>query len=240
MKNDKRKLLLNLLVVSVLLVSCSSRSSDQMLNDTRSCGRHVQRGFCCLGGKQGDSKQIRSRQQFEAQCDPCHAYADKDYIPLADVEYNDEIAMADFVTRQPKESPGDPGSAIPGIESFRDPNTMPEVRSIFTNVQFPFDSDLIKGQDNLEKVRSIAGYMRQNPNVYVFVEGHCDERGPQAYNLALGARRSNAVRNMLIKEGVNPDNIFTISYGKERPLVMGHNEAAWAQNRRAEFKVYYR
>lgn len=82
--------------------------------------------------------------------------------------------------------------------------------------------------------------MRSHPNTYVFVEGHCDERGPEAYNLSLGAKRGNAVRNLLINEGVDPDHIFTISYGKERPLVFEHHEEAWAQNRRAEFKVYNR
>lgn len=72
------------------------------------------------------------------------------------------------------------------------------------------------------------------------MEGHCDERGPEAYNLALGSRRAHAVRNMLLQQGVHPDQVFTISYGKERPLVMEHHDEGWAQNRRAEFKIYIR
>jgi peptidoglycan-associated lipoprotein len=98
----------------------------------------------------------------------------------------------------------------------------------------------VKGDDNLQTLQNVADYMRSQPNLYVFVEGHCDERGPEAFNLALGSRRSNAVRNLLINAGVSPDNVFTISYGKERPLVLEHHEEAWGKNRRAEFKVYKR
>jgi len=67
------------------------------------------------------------------------------------------------------------------------------------------------------------------------VEGHCDERGTQEYNMALGERRALAVRDYLINLGVPGQNLLTISYGEERPVDPGHNEAAWAKNRRAEF-----
>ncbi len=65
------------------------------------------------------------------------------------------------------------------------------------------------------------------------IEGHCDERGTREYNLALGERRANAAKNYLVALGIDPNRIRTISYGKERPAVIGSNEAAWAQNRRA-------
>lgn len=116
---------------------------------------------------------------------------------------------------------------------------MPKIAGIFKNISFPYDSSLIKGQQNLATIANIADFMRRNPNYYLFVEGHCDERGADAYNLALGARRANAVRNALLQEGVNPDNVFTVSYGKERPLVYGHGEDFWGQNRRVEFKVFH-
>lgn len=228
-----------ILSICILLSSCA-RSKDEVWDDTKSCSRHVKRGLCSLGGKQGDSREVRCRDDFISQNDDCYGYAAADdFIPLSDMDYSDEIAMADFVARQPKQSPGDPGSKVPGIEAFKDPSTMAHEREIFQNVQFPYDSSLIKGQKNLERVTMIGDYMRKNPNTYIFVEGHCDERGPEAYNLSLGARRANAVRNALIKEGVNPDNVFTISYGKERALVFGHNKDAWSQNRRAEFKIYH-
>jgi peptidoglycan-associated lipoprotein len=78
-----------------------------------------------------------------------------------------------------------------------------------------------------------ADWLKRYPNVTVTVEGHCDERGTREYNLALGERRANAAKNALVALGVPANRITTISYGKERPAVVGSNEAAWAQNRRA-------
>ncbi len=233
MKIMRLTFILNVLSVMLLLSSCS-RPGDQVWDDTKSCGRHVKRGLCSLGGKQGESRQVRCREEFMPANDACR-YGD-DFIPLIDNEHPAD--HANFSYRQPKDAPGDPGSVIPGIEAFRDPSSMPKTAGIFKNIRFPHDSNLIKGTDNITTLNSIAAYMKKNPNTYIFIEGHCDERGAEAYNLPLGARRANAVRTSLIKEGVNPDNIFTISYGKERILVAGHNEDAWAQNRRAEFKIF--
>ncbi len=72
----------------------------------------------------------------------------------------------------------------------------------------------------------------------MFVEGHTDERGPEAYNLSLGARRANYVRTLLVQKGVDHNQLHTISFGKERPAEMGHNSEAWSKNRRAQFKIY--
>jgi peptidoglycan-associated lipoprotein len=80
--------------------------------------------------------------------------------------------------------------------------------------------------------------MKQHPQTYIFVEGHCDERGPAAYNLSLGSRRSNSVRNELVKQGVDLNHVFTISYGKERPVAVGNGEEFWLQNRRAQFNTF--
>jgi len=77
-----------------------------------------------------------------------------------------------------------------------------------------------------------AAWLKANPSVTVTIEGHCDERGTREYNLALGERRANSVKDYLAAMGVNPARINTISYGKERPVANGSNEAAWRQNRR--------
>ena len=77
-----------------------------------------------------------------------------------------------------------------------------------------------------------AAWMKKYANVSVTIEGHCDERGTREYNLALGERRAIAVKNYLVALGVQPSRIRTISYGKERPAVVGSTEQAWAQNRR--------
>jgi len=78
-----------------------------------------------------------------------------------------------------------------------------------------------------------AAWLKANPNVHVTIEGHCDERGTREYNLALGDRRANSVKNFLVTNGVSTGQLSTISYGKERPVAMGSDEASWAQNRRA-------
>lgn len=82
-----------------------------------------------------------------------------------------------------------------------------------------------------------ANFLKENPSVTVQIEGHCDERGGVQYNLALGERRANAVRDYLVAMGVPYDSLSTISLGKERPLAFGHDESAWSQNRRANFVV---
>ena len=82
-----------------------------------------------------------------------------------------------------------------------------------------------------------AAWMKRNGSVTVTIQGHCDERGTREYNLALGERRANAVKDYLITLGVNPQRIDTISYGKERPVAIGSTNAAWAQNRRGVTKV---
>lgn len=82
-----------------------------------------------------------------------------------------------------------------------------------------------------------AAWLKANPGQKVVIEGHCDERGSDEYNLALGERRALATHAYLVSLGVDAGRLSTISYGEERPLVSGKGEEAWAQNRRAEFKV---
>jgi peptidoglycan-associated lipoprotein len=82
-----------------------------------------------------------------------------------------------------------------------------------------------------------AAVLRGKPDVKVFVEGHCDERGTNEYNLALGERRARAAKDYLVQAGVAADRMLIISYGEERPFALGHDESAWWQNRRAHFRV---
>lgn len=77
-----------------------------------------------------------------------------------------------------------------------------------------------------------AAWLKKYPSVTISVEGHCDERGTREYNLALGERRANAVKDYLVALGIAPNRLRTISYGKERPVALGSNEDAWKQNRR--------
>lgn len=101
-------------------------------------------------------------------------------------------------------------------------------------VNFDFDRSEVKA-DFYSVIKINADYMALNPNAMVTISGHCDERGTREYNLALGERRANAVKNALIAEGVSPSRISTKSYGEENPVALGHDESSWAKNRRAEF-----
>ena len=105
------------------------------------------------------------------------------------------------------------------------------VQNVGDRVFFDTDKSAIKaeGQQTLQRQ---AQWLAKYPNVTITVEGHCDDRGTREYNLALGERRAQAVRNALVALGVQANRVKTISYGKERPAVVGDNEAAWAQNRR--------
>jgi peptidoglycan-associated lipoprotein len=88
-------------------------------------------------------------------------------------------------------------------------------------------------QEGRQTIEGWARFLRQNPSLSTAIEGHADERGTREYNLALGERRATAARNQLVSLGIQPQRVTTVSYGKERPAVVGSNEAAWAQNRRA-------
>ena len=105
-----------------------------------------------------------------------------------------------------------------------------------TDVLFAYNSFTLT-EEAKQLLEQKAQWMVQNPGVTVQLEGHCDERGTGAYNLALGERRANAVRQYMTALGVSAARITTISYGEEFPLDPGHDEGAWARNRRAHFAI---
>ena len=110
------------------------------------------------------------------------------------------------------------------------------VVNVGDRVFFDFDkSDLTP--EARATVEALAVWMNNYPATTITIEGHCDERGTREYNLALGERRSSSVRDYLAALGVDSNRLSTISYGKERPAVLGSNEEAWAQNRRDVFVV---
>jgi peptidoglycan-associated lipoprotein len=112
-------------------------------------------------------------------------------------------------------------------------NVVAELQTVF----FDYDSYELSPR-TLEALEQNAQWLKSNPSVRVQIEGHCDERGSVEYNINLGGRRASRVREYLARLGVDPGRMTTISYGKERPLNPGHDEAAWAMNRRAQFLVY--
>lgn len=111
-------------------------------------------------------------------------------------------------------------------------------QNVGDRVFFALDSSVLSSSAQATLQRQ-AEWLQQYPQLNIVMEGHCDERGTRAYNLALGERRANAARSYLVNLGINPDRITTVSYGKERPAVLGSNERAWAQNRRAVTVISY-
>lgn len=116
-----------------------------------------------------------------------------------------------------------------------DPND-PVLNAVFKNIHFNYDQFALTPQARAI-LDGIAEWMKINPSKLVLVEGHCDERGTNEYNLALGDRRANSAKTYLTQLGVDAARIYTISYGEERPLASGSTESAWAKNRRGEFKI---
>ena len=107
---------------------------------------------------------------------------------------------------------------------------------LLKDIRFDYDKYDIRREDE-EVLKENAAFLKKNPNMKIQIEGHCDERGTSEYNLALGERRANSTKRYLVSLGIASDRISTISYGKERPLDPGHNEEAWAKNRRAHIVV---
>jgi peptidoglycan-associated lipoprotein len=97
-------------------------------------------------------------------------------------------------------------------------------------VLFGYDSSELDDDDR-SVLDNQAKFLNQNPSLKVTIEGHCDERGTREYNLALGEKRASAVKDYLISVGINSERISVVSYGKERPQVLGSNKAAWSMNR---------
>lgn len=141
-------------------------------------------------------------------------------------------------------SVGDVGSGVWDVDPYgedlpgRPGEGAQEQAGMYEPVYFGYDSAVIP-EAQRSKLGPLAESMRRQPASSLVIEGHCDERGSAEYNLALGERRALAVRAYLIGLGVEAARLQTKSFGKERPVSLGHDEAAWSQNRRAEFVLLY-
>lgn len=113
-----------------------------------------------------------------------------------------------------------------------------KARMQFVNedIYFNFD-DATLNADARAVLKEKVSWLRENPNVSVLIEGHCDERGTEEYNIALGQRRAQSVKTFMVNAGVSASRLSTISYGEERPVDFSSNESAWAKNRRAHFRI---
>ena len=133
-------------------------------------------------------------------------------------------------------TPIDPSKSGEVISRF-DPN-LPENAEILKEetVYYDLDRSTVKASER-PKLDRVATYMKNNTTVLLRVEGNCDERGTEDYNRSLGERRALSAREYLVNAGIAPDRITTVTYGEDKPADTGHDEAAWAKNRRADFVV---
>ena len=128
------------------------------------------------------------------------------------------------------------GTPATGLPFDQDPNFVRCTDVAFEPVYFGFDASNLQ-QSEMAKIEAVAAHLKKTDRV-VIVEGNCDERGSNEYNLSLGEIRAIAIRDYLVTLGVDPTKIQTKSYGEEKPAVVGHEEGAWSKNRRGEFAVF--
>lgn len=200
-----------LLVTTFTLTAVTGCHRNHSANGMRSVGKHP------------ESRQISSDEEFGWTYDQ-DSYSASGALDAATSQ------GANYL------NPGESG--IPSYERFA--MAPSELARYFQTLYFGTNDDVIRGKENFAKVAETAQYLKAHPSVLIFIEGHCDERGAAAYNLSLGARRANSVRNLLIEQGVDASRIFTITFGKERPARGGHSEEAWRWNRRCEYKIVER
>jgi peptidoglycan-associated lipoprotein len=135
--------------------------------------------------------------------------------------------------------PYDPNAGGPGTtiaeKEFNIDNFTPDRDALASDtIHFSYDSAVIKDSEKT-KIQAVAAALQSNHGVQLQIEGHCDERGTEEYNRALGERRAEAAREALVAAGVDANRIHTISFGKDKPVETGHDEASWSKNRRDEF-----
>jgi len=138
-------------------------------------------------------------------------------------------------TTEVTQPPPPPPPPVKPVEPPPPPPQKP-VEITLTDVFFDYDKSNLR-DDARQTLNVDAQALQQNGDTKALLEGHCDERGTVEYNLALGERRAQSAKNFLVQYGIDAGRINTISYGKERPFVQGHDESAWSQNRRVHFVV---
>ena len=128
-------------------------------------------------------------------------------------------------------------SKVTGLPFDQDPNYARCTDVDFVPVYFGFDASQLASAE-LAKIEAVAQHLQAKPERVVIVEGNCDERGANEYNLSLGELRAISIRDYLVSLGIDAQRIQTKSYGEEKPAVTGHNEGAWSKNRRGEFAIF--
>ena len=209
----------------LLLTASCSRNSSQSWEDVKTAGRYMQKGVDAIFGRDHESRMLVSDDEFTGPYD-------EDFIPLSDSDLNRQLS--EKVMPAAKVSPGQFG--IPILDHFY--SAPDSLRSLFGSIHFQTDQHVLKNKEEIATLLKLASYLKENENVFLVVEGHCDERASASYNMALGMRRANSVRSFLVKHGADLNRIYTISRGKEQPVALGHTPDDWKENRRSEFRIF--
>lgn len=214
----------SLLMMAIIATSGCMRTSFEAWEDLKTAGRYMGRGFDALLGKDYESQMLTSDEEFIGPYDD-------EFVALSDADLKKANLVADNALPQPKGVPGQKG--VPPLSSF-----YPKGDMMFSAVHFDTDEHVVKDKGEVQRLMQLALQLKQNPNMYLLIEGHTDERASASYNMALGMRRANYIRSFLVKHGADMNRIYTLSKGKESPIAQGHLPEDWKENRRSEFRVY--
>ena len=221
-KRMKQFKFISLVAISLITTGCTT-SLANLWENTKTGFRGATYASKAFITKDPSSRLVNTTAEFFGSLEA-------EFIPLSDQD------MQSYTLSQAREVPGIPGGKVPGINSFQSPSKV--LAATFGKIYFNTDQHTPKDKETLAAIHKMATFLKKHPSVYIFIFLHTDERAPEAYNLSLGTKRSNCIRNLLMKEGVNPERLFTISYGKERPESIGHSEKTWSKNRRVAFKLH--
>jgi len=167
---------------------------------------------------------------------PAPAGINADSAAEADRMRADSIARAEREAREREEAERERQRRIADSLAALGKSTEAVRTLLATMIHFDYDKAIIRGGDAAVLDQKVA-ILQANAALRIRISGHCDERGSDEYNLALGNRRATAAKQYVVSHGIDASRIETVSYGEERPIAQGHDEESWAQNRRDEFEI---
>jgi len=239
MRNRHLLLFLSFLLAAFLAAGCAKRQLTKSETDQLDAV-----GAKIAKAEQMGAKECAPRELAVAKAEFDHARHEafenwekaQPYVKKADQAADAllEKTRPCWEAKQPKPAPVPAAAPVsPPPTPAPAPAPMEEAMK-FENIRFDFDKSFIR-EDAKPILVAAAAYLKKSKDARVLIEGHCDERGTSEYNMALGDRRAHSAKKYLVGLGVEESRLSTISYGKERPLDPGHDEEAWAKNRRAVF-----
>ena len=185
------------------------------------------------GIKEDEAKRTLAEKELEAERERTARLEAERAVRERELKWKEEEAKRALAEKEMEFEKTLVAKKYPGIEGEVFESTQ------LQDVYFDYDNHDIRPRD-VEILQQTAALLMRDLNVKIQIEGHCDERGTQEYNLALGERRANSVKQYLISLGIAPDRISTISYGEEKPVDPGHTEQAYVKNRRGHFVILSR